>query len=261
MAIEVTCSCGAKQHVPNTAEGTEVKCIRCGKMVLVTLEPQPVPAVSPQASLVERRLELENYAITAKFQPEYAGDADHLLKTVAASIGISGVASSADGMKVKVGWSVLTIRQRIQELFLYEPDFLGDAHKDSKEDLSITLRVNAAQARLPRMVPGVRLIGCTCFDTLQVPEDVFAYRKIYMRRIKAPIHSETGLYLSGMDPAEAIKVKEPEPTKNWETFHLLKERPAILQALGLPADYAAEFDGNELTCIYGPKNKIVWKLH
>jgi hypothetical protein len=259
MAIEVTCLCGTKQHVPNTADGTEVKCIRCGKLVPVTLEPPPVRTLSPEASLVERRLDLENYAITAKFQPEYAGEADHLLKTVAASIGIS--ASAADGMKVRVGWSILTIRQRVQELFLYEPDFSGDVHKETREDLSTTLRVNAAQARLSRMLPGVKLIGCTCFDTIQVPEGVFSHRKLFMRRIKAPIHSESGLYISPTDPLEALKAKEPEETRNRESYLLLKERFAVLQVLGLPPEYVAEFDGNEVVVIYGLKNKVVWKAH
>lgn len=258
MAIEVICSCGAKQHVPNSAEWTEVKCLRCGKLVLVTSEPQTVRAPQPETKLAERRLELENYAITAKFQPEYASEADHLIKTVAASIGIN---ASAEGMKVKVGWSILTVRQRVQELFLYEPDFSSDPHKETREDLSTTLRVNAAQAKLSRMVPGVRLIGCTCFDTIQVPENVFRNRKLFMRRIKAPIHSETGLYIATTDPLEAIKAKEPERTTNWETCQLVKERFAVLQALGLPAENIAEFDGNELTCIYGLKNKVVWKAH
>lgn len=259
MAIEVICTCGAKQHVPNSAEGTDVKCIRCGNLVFVTLEPQVTRAAAPEVVLQERRLELENYAINVKFQAEYAGEVDHLLKMIATSIGIN--AASVDGMKVKVGWSVLTIRQRIQELYVYEPDFHTDPHRESKEDLSTTLKVMATHAKFARIHPEIKLLACTCFDTIQVPERVFEYRKLFMRRIKAPIRSETGLYIANTDPLEAIKSKEQEPTRNWETYLLLKERYAVIQALGLPAEYVSEFDGNELVCIYGLKNKVIWKAH
>lgn len=259
MAIEVICSCGAKQHVPNSAEGTEVKCIRCGNLVLVTLEPQAYrPAVAAPA-LTERRKELENYAITVKFQAAYAGEVDHLIKILATSIGMN--ATAADGMKVKVGWSILTLRNRVQELTVYEPDFYQDPHKDTREDISTTLKVMAAQAKMSHMIPGIRLIGCTCFDTVQVQENVFNTRKTFMRRVKAQVHSESGLYISNTDPLEAIKAKHPEPTRNWETYMLLKERFAFIQALGLPPEYVAEFDGNEMVCIYGLKNKVVWKAH
>jgi hypothetical protein len=285
MAIEIICACGTKQHVPNSAEGTEIKCIHCGRGVLVTLQPQTQPHDgAAKTNLSERRMELENYSLTVKFQPDVAGEVGSLLKLVAATIGIN--AASCDGIKVKAGWSILTIRQHIQELTLEEPDFSGDPHKDTREDLSVTLRVLALQSRLLQMVPGIKLVACNCFDTVQVPEGVFLNRKLFMRRIKAPTHSESGFYISPTDPLEALKKqtasydldgrnaiisarsgsgkargKEPERTHNLESYLLLKERSAMIQVLGLPSDHIAEFDGNELVTIYGGlKNKIVWKL-
>lgn len=285
MAIEIICSCGTKQRVPSSTEGTEVKCIHCGRLVLVTLEPQPrARDEAAEQKLSERRMETENYALTVKFQPEVAGEVDSLLKLVAANIGIN--ATFSDGAKIKTGWSVLTARKRIQEISLEEPDFSGDAHKDTREDLTVTLRVMASQSRLPQMVPGIRLLGCSCFDTVQVPDGVFHHRRLFMRRIKPPQYLDSGFYISQTDPLEVLKEqaisfhldggnslidtrsggfkkrdKEPEHTRNIESYLLLKERSAIVQVLGLPTDHIAEFDGNELVTIYGgPKNKIVWKL-
>lgn len=263
MAIEVICSCGGKQRVPNSYERMEIKCASCGNMVLVLPEGERPAAKAAAPKLVERRLEFNNYTLIGKFRPEQPG-IDSLLKTVAARIGMGS--SSLNGTKITVGWSVLSIRQKVEELYLEEPDFAIDPHKFAQEDLTTSLKVNELLSGFTKLLPGLRLFDCTCFDTITCPTTVFQNRTLFLRRLRHPSHSDSGLYLSPNDPMEFSKTMEQQKhkvqvgteTERMETYVLLKNRMSILRCLGLPLDHMAQFEGDELTHVYGPKNKLVW---
>ena len=69
---------------------------------------------------------------------------EFLLDLVAASLA-EGL-KLEDGVRVEVGWSVLTLRQaRDGEFVLYEPNFDGDPFTQLRSDLTTTLTVIAAQ--------------------------------------------------------------------------------------------------------------------
>lgn len=240
MAILATCVCGSQQRLPNSYEGKEVKCLKCGKMVRVG-----------GTSLSERRLTVGNLTLVAHCEPAQIEQADMVLKKIASRQG-SGV-GLVDRVKIELGWSEVQLQKRGSELHVCEADYYHNPWSDLREDIVLAIQVNWSQADLLRKV-GAKPMPCTFVQEIQAASGCFSEADLLMRRIKRPKGDDSGWFISIVDPS-ALKTDETETVLSYQ---LLKHRPGMMQALLLPLEYKARFHENELVSVLDPDDNEVF---
>src|SRR5262245_62484673 len=109
MSIVVVCKCGGEQRLPNSYEGKEVKCLKCGAVTVGGVL---------GASMSERRLEANGIPLVSRCEPSQIPQADAVLKKVVANSN-AGV-GLVDKARIPLGWSELQLRKQGSELLICE---------------------------------------------------------------------------------------------------------------------------------------------
>lgn len=245
MAILAVCSCGSQQRLPNSYEGKEVPCLKCGKMVRVG---------DPGASMSERRLEVGKVTLVARCEPSQIQQADAILRKVAAQQS-SGV-GLVDRVKVHMGWSQLQLQKRGSELLVCEADYSRNPYSDLREDISVVIKVGWGQADLAKKL-SVNTMMCTFNQGINITEGCFSEQDLIMRRIKKPKDDDSGWFISPADPAKLAAADEKGEYDTIQSYQLLSRRPGMLSALILPLEFKARFSGDTLVSVLDPDNQEI----
>lgn len=238
MAILATCGCGAQQRLPNSYDGKEVKCLKCGMMVRVGGN-----------DLSERRLQVGVITLVARCEASQVSQADMVLKKIAGNnnVGVGLV----DRVKIEFGWSEFQLQKRGSEMMICEADYFRNPWSDLRDDIVVALQVGAAQAELARKT-GAKPMPCTFVQGIQTVAGCFSQSELMMRRIKRPKDDDSGWFIGPSNPTSH------DDLETILTYQLLKHRPGMLQALMLPIEFKAYFQDNELVSVLdGDDNEVL----
>ena len=157
-----------------------------------------------------------------------------------------------EGLALRWGWSELVLdRMADGRLQVHEPDFGDDPLEDFREDVTVTLQVQAATRDLlaacqvePRPVRFDELL-VTAGDALEASV-LMAYRN------EPSAAGDSGWYV-GARPGFEEGALKPRMV-----FELLAERPALLPALALPAGWQVVLDGDRITRVVDDGDRDVY---
>lgn len=157
--------------------------------------------------------------------------------------------------QLPIGWTTLSFAvegERGERLVVLEPDYANQPETRTRQDISVSLATLARQrAVLEHAGVGGQPID---FD-----EHVLAIRgslaldEVFLLRVDSPGGRMTGWRLS---PTEGIP--EDSETESLPVYAILEARPALLDAMLLPAGYMAFYSGDTLTTIVNERDEVVW---
>ncbi|HSP07257.1 MAG TPA: hypothetical protein VLR94_08775 [Acidobacteriota bacterium] len=235
MAILAICSCGMQQRLPNSYDGKEVKCLKCGKMVKVG-----------GSGLAEHRLQVGSITLVARCEPTQVQQADQVLKRLVANH--SGGVGLVDRVKIQFGWSELQLQKRGADLWVCEADYSRNPWSDVREDIIVAINVGWSQADLIRKV-SAKPMSCTFTQEIQTISNCFSVQELMMRRIKRPKGEDSGWFIGPTDPAALQDAHEKGEYETILSYQLLTLRFGMVQALLLPLEFKALFSGNTLVSV------------
>lgn len=161
-----------------------------------------------------------------------------------------------DGLRVRMGWSMFTLKKQGNELAVCEPDFAGNALQGVRPDVTLTLQVLALQASLLHKLRLRDRSTDTRFeDTLTCARGCLADDDLYLRRGK-PTPGDSGWYLGSVRGAE--RGDDPSLFETLYVYQLVQKRKGLLQALLLPEDYMVVFQRDQVVSVFDPSNTEVW---
>lgn len=246
MAILATCTCGSQQRLPNSYEGKEVKCLKCGKMVRVG-----------GTGLSERRLQVGSVTLVARCEPSQVQQADMVLKKLAANH--SGGVGLIDRVKIQFGWSELQLQRNGSDLWVCEADYSRNPYSDLREDIIVAINIGWAQAELIRKV-AAKPMSCTFLQAIQTIAGCFTEHELMMRRIKRPKEEDSGWLIGPTNPTSMAHGHEKGEYETVLSYQLLNLRPSMLQALILPVEFKAYFQGDLLVSVLDGDDREVYRL-
>jgi hypothetical protein len=161
-----------------------------------------------------------------------------------------------DGLKIRFGWSLLTLRAEVQgqaqALRICEPDFAGDAEKGLSPTLDTTIAVIAAQLQCLRRVCE-KGIDAYFDQRIAVARGALDATNIFALR------GEPG----GIDSGWSIAPVPPPGGRidmtGLETIpihRLVVMRPGLLAILALPIGYLVTVSGSHVAEITAPDGRI-----
>ncbi|MCK0509709.1 immunity protein Imm33 domain-containing protein [Aromatoleum buckelii] len=151
------------------------------------------------------------------------------------------------GMKVRFGWSILTLRDDGGALVVSEPDFAGDPLRDQHPGVDTTLDVLAQQAAL------VRRVGATPLDAgfeqfVVVARGALESRTLQLFRSPPQRDDDSGWTISS--PEQPGSAHDADAFDAQRVFTLLRQRPVVLSALALPPGFAVIIDGDAISAVF-----------
>ncbi|HWW61351.1 MAG TPA: hypothetical protein VN181_08290 [Thermoanaerobaculia bacterium] len=155
-----------------------------------------------------------------------------------------------DGVRVEVGWSVVTLRaMNAQDFRVYEPDFSVDPFTQVRADVTTTLKVIAEQNDFLRLA---RAVGVSVrFDQkVVVSEGVLALKSVYLERSRDITRNDSGWYVGPVEGGRAA-------LQGMYIYQLLA-RPEFMQVLTLPSAYLVIFDGAAIRSVTNERDQDVW---
>jgi hypothetical protein len=198
-------------------------------------------------------LRVETLKLVACCDDAFATQAESMLEAVA-SFRDKG-RGLGDGVTVQFGWSLLTLRQRGDELIVCEPDFDSDPLTRIREDVTCTLAVLTGQAAVINLL-GVEPEEVHFNDWVLVYRGCLDEQRVFLYR------HEREPEVSGwsVDPVDSPlpEVKE-ENFEFLRVFELLSRRPELLKVMGLPEGYMVFFKGDRIDAVFDENERDVWE--
>jgi hypothetical protein len=182
--------------------------------------------------------------VTAVCAPSQEAMARDVLATLAR---LARSDAPRDGMRVRFGWSVLTLRDAEDGgLIVCEPDFDGDPLRDTRPQLVTTLDVLAGQTAFARQVGVVpEDIGFEQF--VVVGRGALAANALHLFRDTPSAEDDSGWSITA-----AIAPPPPDSADDFDAtyvYQFLRLRPAVLPVLILPTGFAVMLDGDRITAV------------
>jgi hypothetical protein len=237
MAIVAVCDCGGQQKLPNSYEGKEVKCLKCGNMIRVGVI---------GAALSERRLQAGDVTLVARCEPQLEAQADAVLRRIVAQH--SGGVGLTDRVKISFGWSELQLQRRGSELLVCEADYTRNPWSDVREDISLAINIGRAQAELAKKV-SVKVLLCTFSQSIQTAAGCLAEEEILMWRIRKPKPEDSGWFIGPVDQERLARVHEQGDYDPILSYQLVSLRPELIPALILPMEFKVHFRGKDMISV------------
>lgn len=146
-----------------------------------------------------------------------------------------------DDSRVQYGWSVLTLRLEGADLRVWEPDYLGDALRDLRPTLDLTLEVIEEQAEVLR---GRSEEGVDArFDHFVTAwPGAPSASNIFLTRQAAAAPDDTGWFIGDLARLDVPPEGELEV---FRVFELMKRRRSVMKLLAFPPGYAVVMAGDE----------------
>jgi hypothetical protein len=180
------------------------------------------------------KLHLGARTLVARCDPSLHFEAESVLRLVGELESSGNVI--ADGARIPLGWSRLSVHTRGDDLVLCEPQFDGDPLADVRDDITQTLAVLVEQASFVQEL-GTASQPTQFDDELTVACGVLAEPRIYCER------REAGWYIGPRDREGELDCV------NLRVYELLELRPAVLRVLALPVGTLVAFDGDVIETV------------
>lgn len=157
------------------------------------------------------------------------------------------------GLRVRFGWSMLTLVESDEGLVVCEPDFDRDPLRDVRPTLAVTLRIAAEQATLARRL-GVVPIDATFDSFVVVGHDALASPAVQLYRDPQPATGEDSGWSVTTAGAPAAG-DDPDAFDAVRVYTLLRTRPAVLPLLALPLGFAVTIQNDRVLTIIDGKGQ------
>jgi hypothetical protein len=154
--------------------------------------------------------------------------------------------------RLPIGWTTLSFAAEGDRLIVEEPDYANQPELHTRRDISVSLATLARQrAVLENAGVAGEPIG---FDQhVLTIAGVLELDEVLLLRVESPGGRLTGWRLS---PTEGIA--EDSEIESLPVYAILEARPALLDAMLLPAGYMAFYSGNTITTIVNERDEVVW---
>jgi hypothetical protein len=155
-----------------------------------------------------------------------------------------------DGTRIRVGWSLIRLYRRGDELHLFEPDFDLDPFSDIRDDVSCTLKVLAVQLEFSKRLGIDSPTDWAFNDKIVLSKGCLSEEKIYLERSPTDSAGDSGWYIGPAD-----KKDRPKQYEAIYAYQLLKLRPSLMPLLGLPYGFMAVINDKKIEVVLDPNNK------
>jgi hypothetical protein len=150
-----------------------------------------------------------------------------------------------DDVKIRMGWSALTLRKRDARFVVCEPDFDGDPFTKTVEDVTRTLRVLFRQKDFVNRV-SAKAQESMFGDKVVMAKNVLKTDSLALQRSE-PKPGDSGWYVGPADDPESVT--EYEAIYVYQLLHL---RPALLDVLALPEGYVVFVTADTVDAVFDP---------
>lgn len=247
MSILATCSCGGQQRLPNSYEGKQVKCLKCGKMVQVG---------GSGAGLSERRLKVGDMTLVARCEASQVQQADSVLNKVAAQQNI-GV-GLGDKVKIPFGWSELQLQKRGTEMLVCEADYSRNPWADVREDITVCIKVGWGQLDLIKKF-SANPLACSFSQSIQTAAGCLdSDEELLMRRLKKAKGDDSGWFIGPADQEKLALIHERSDYDTILSYQLLALRPSMVYVLMLPLEFKINFRGDTMTSVMDGDDNVIY---
>jgi hypothetical protein len=181
-----------------------------------------------------------------------SSQADFVLGVIARDVEV-GKLHLRDGIRIELGWSVLTLRREADGgMTLHEPDFDEDPFTRLRSDVSATLTVIAAQNDVLRAT-GARGVRVRFDQKIVLASGVLQLAHVYLQRSADVAKDDSGWFIGPVDEPLA------EQLEAVYVYQLLSTRPEFLRVLTLPSGYLAIFSDGTIESIVDEDDVEVWQ--
>lgn len=159
-----------------------------------------------------------------------------------------------DNFKIQIGWTFYIFKENENEFMILSPDYKSNPFKDTTEDLTVSLFVQAQQFALIRKM-NVECEEVSFQDTLMVLKQAINAELVYIERKEHTREKDSGWYLglvNDEDNSHAI-----EDYQCIYVFQLLKYKPQLLQLLFLPVGYLVVINGDTIEEVIDKDDKRI----
>ena len=161
------------------------------------------------------------------------------------------------GLRIRFGWSLLTLAEDAAGLRVCEPLFSGDPSTELNPTLDATLRVLVSQVRWLRQL---KEQGSDVFfhQQILVTQDALAAGQIFALRGEQTSEDDSGWSVAPVPaPGESIDTRHLSALP---IYSLVGSHPGLLSILTLPAGYLVRLDDGQVAEITSPDGRIGWQL-
>src|ERR1051325_8107672 len=132
-----------------------------------------------------------------------------------------------EGKRIQIGWSMISFRLAEPHLLVVtEPDYDGNPFRDTRDDLTVTLDVQARQNDLIRRA-GATAQAVSFQDKIVMAQGCFRGRHLYMNRMPNPPKGDSGWYIGLREAAGDTQIA----LEAIYVYQLLQLQPALLPVL------------------------------
>jgi hypothetical protein len=204
--------------------------------------------------LIVKRI-IDREVVLVECAPEFEAAAADVLETLA---GLSGSGKPLrDGLRVRFGWSLLTLRTDAEGLRVCEPSFGQDEGADLDPKLNTTLAVLTEQVKWLRRL---RVDGTDAYfdQNIIMTESALSAVDIFALRGEATTEADSGWSVAPV-PAAGGEV-DTSALRAVSIGSLVVVRPGLLPIITLPVGFLVRLNDNRVTEMTSPNGAVVWPL-
>jgi hypothetical protein len=154
------------------------------------------------------------------------------------------------GARIRFGWSFLILQEWAGEIVVCEPDYATNPFTETREDVSVFLRVLASQTTLAQMLD-VTPVEVSFQEKIIYSNGVFESGQLYAERIQpSPERQDSGWFFG----FTAGDNSQPNLRSGY-VFELLKRKAILMQILVLPPGCIAILDDDLIKDIVGQDDR------
>ncbi len=157
-----------------------------------------------------------------------------------------------DGSLLPIGWTTLRFEVGTDRITLLEPDYDGDPEAAWRPDISVSLSTLARQRAVLDLID-VEGEAINFDQHVLLVVGALERDDVFMMRVDSPGGRMTGWRLVPHDG-----IGEDDEVDSIPVHAILRARPALLDAMLLPAGYMAVYVGDRITQVIDEHDVVVW---
>lgn len=163
-----------------------------------------------------------------------------------------------DGIRIGFMWSLITLRERGDELVLCEPAFSRRPFDELAYELSLTLQI-AVMVQLLHSVTELPVAECTFADAIALAPGALIEEELTMVRLHETNEQHiSGWVIGATDLASAREIVESDRYDLLPTAALVDLRHHAIKTLSLPPGCVVRMERHRLVSVLDPQGKEVW---